>query len=812
MKSSSLIKKVFLIITMVLTICVYGSVVYADDSQSLSVTLQGNNDTSDVTLYSQDIDGVRYFLLPSGVTNKNIQSNFDEKATYETSQSANIASIFFVSSDPEKKGMDYVNGSPDHSAKAKGMIYMYDKDFNLIYSGEVSALKGRGNTTWGWTDKKPYQVKLEKKADLLDPINGDQKNKTWIFLSNPFDPTLIKNTMVYNFAKEIGLGSTPEGRPVDMYYDGLYRGSYYLCEKVEIDDGRVEIDDLEGAIEDANTDVDMDELETSTSINSYGNEFSYVKGLNDPEDITGGYLLEIDSVYYSGEKSWFNLSKGFYWVSKSPEYLSENMSKYISEHSQAIYNYIATEKRQGGEGTDLFKYIDKETFVKYLLTMEWFDNNDIWTSSTYLYKPKGDDKLYAGPVWDCDSIMGIRHAEKEPTGWKTPGLGRSLLSLPKFRKALKEIYISDIRPVVFETLIGNTDGKYLKTYNHMKQEVSSSLAMNDMIWEYNDVNGTYFPEETTAANYDSLFSLMQTRAIWLDEAIMAKDFVENKITVNRTKVPTLKVNITKKTIKVTIPSTKYTISNIVNSIDTKASDYQIAYRVKGTDKWKTVKTGGKLEYTLKDLGRKTYQIKVRAIAKTDSGIKYGKYSSIATTTTKKSLSKAFLSTATYTYNGKAKKPAITVKYRESTLLKKKTSGNSKVQVSYSSGRKNVGTYKVTVKGKGDYTGTIIKTFKIVPVKPNITKPASQKRGQITVKWKGGKKQASGYEVKYSLSKNFKKGNTTNTKVIRNYKTNSAKISKLKSNRTYYVKVRTYKNVNGKTYYSGWSATKKIKVK
>jgi len=622
-------------LTVVMIVGIGVASVYADDNQKLSMNLKGTGDTDGVTLYSQDVNGDRYFLLPSGLKNKNMSAAFSEGNVYKTAQSANIASVFFVSKDPAEKGMDYINGSEDHSTKAKGTLYMYDQDFNLIFSGAVDALKGRGNTTWSWTDKKPYQVKLEKKADLLDPVSGEQKNKTWILLSNPFDPTLIKNTMVYNFAKEIGLDTTPEGRPVDLYYDGVYRGSYYLCEKVEIGDGRIEIDDLEEAVEDANPDVDMDELDTATAKNAFGKEYAYVEGLKDPEDISGGYLLEVDSSYYAQEKSWFNLRTTHYWVSKSPEYLSKNMSKYISEYCQKTYDYIHNERLQYGKGTKLFDYVDKETFVKYFLTMEWFYNNDTWVSSTYFYKPQGVDKLYAGPIWDCDAIMGIKYAEKDPTGWKAVGLGRDLLGLPEFRKALKETYIKEFRPVIYDTLLGDTNGGYLKTYENMKDEIRASLAMNDMIWSYNDLNGTYFLEKTTKANYNSLYSLMEKRAKWIDNAIMADNFVKNGVTVRQATAPKLTVNNKKKTVKVTIAKTNYKENNLVSSRTKKATNYQIAYRVKGTAKWKTVKTGGKLNYTLKNLKNKTYQIKVRAIAKTKSGIKYGNYSKIKTIQIKK---------------------------------------------------------------------------------------------------------------------------------------------------------------------------------
>ena len=107
--------------------------------------------------------------------------------------------------------------------------------------------------------------------------------------------------------------------------------------------------------------------------------------------------------------------------------------------------------------------------------------------------------------------------------------------------------------------------------------------------------------------------------------------MENGVKVDRAKTPTLKAMKKSKAIKVTIPKANYTIGNIIVTKTKKATNYQIAYRVKGTSKWKTVKTGGKLNYTIKNLKQnKTYEVKVRAMAKTAAGVKYGKYSKVKT--------------------------------------------------------------------------------------------------------------------------------------------------------------------------------------
>ena len=84
---------------------------------------------------------------------------------------------------------------------------------------------------------------------------------------------------------------------------------------------------------------------------------------------------------------------------------------------------------------------------------------------------------------------------------------------------------------------------------------------------------------------------------------------------------------------------------------------------------------------------------------------------------------------------------------------------------------------------------------------------SGRKLKVTVKKVSG---ADGYQIQYSTSKKFAKGNKTKT--ISKNKTTSYTIKKLKKKKTYYVRIRTYKKVSGKTYYSGWSSVKKVKIK
>jgi hypothetical protein len=242
-----------------------------------------------------------------------------------------------------------------------------------------------------------------------------------------------------------------------------------------------------------------------------------------------------------------------------------------------------------------------------------------------------------------------------------------------------------------------------------------------------------------------------------------------------------------------------------------------------------------------------------------------------------SISKASvtLSTSTYAYDGKAKKPGVTVKLNGKTLK-----NGTDYTVSYSNNTK-VGTAKVTIKGKGNYTGSVSKTysiknnFKKATVSGISTKAFTGKNitQSITVKYNGKTlKNGTDYTVSYSSNKNIgtatvkiagkcsytgtitktfkinpakqeiqkltakskaffvdwaQKGSATGYEIqyatnskftsakkvtITNKKTDTKTVSKLSGKKKYYVRVRSYTTVKGTKYYGAWSASKSVTTK
>ncbi len=157
-----------------------------------------------------------------------------------------------------------------------------------------------------------------------------------------------------------------------------------------------------------------------------------------------------------------------------------------------------------------------------------------------------------------------------------------------------------------------------------------------------------------------------------------------------------------------------------------------------------------------------------------------------------------LSTTSYVYNGSVKTPAVTVVESGETLTK-----NVDYKVTYPSGRKNIGTYTVTVTGMGSYKFTIKLSFVINPPATSINSKTAKKTSIKVVV--NAKKGGVNYQIGY------KKNSASSYKTVNSSSTTKT-ISSLTKNTKYNLKVRTYKKVGSKTYYSAWSGASSITTK
>ncbi len=435
-------------------------------------------------------------------------------------KSAAVSTVYVNSNDISSAGRAYVEASADHSAKAQVAVTVLNANGDLVYDNDTigsasSTIKGRGNSTWGIGNKKPYQISLDKKADLLESGDKNNKNKKWILLANAGDATLLHNSIAFDLGLEMGLLGT-QGKLVDLYYDGEYRGSYYLCEKIEIKEGRIDITDLEGLIKKANPDVDLDSLPTEQAKNAYGYTFQYVTGVVDPADITGGYLIERDNPYYNSEKCWFDTSVGKFAV-KSPEVCSQNCMQYISEYVQEAIDKLKENKFNEGASFDL------DTLAKTYVISDFLKNIDAFLTSTYFYKNAGDTPLFVEPLWDFDTSTGTRtdwydNSFRMYEGFVLPHVPWITVS-SKLTETARNLYINSLLPLVRNVLLGgqNTVGAkgILHSLTYYQNLIANSQKMNEVLYGITNFPNTITPFSTYDLNVRYMRNWMDYRSQWI---------------------------------------------------------------------------------------------------------------------------------------------------------------------------------------------------------------------------------------------------------------------------------------------------------
>ena len=397
--------------------------------------------------------------------------------TFRVMQASAIPTMYLTSSGAAQ-GRDWVDASKSNAAT--GTMNLIGTDGVPVYSGELKQIKARGNSTFTYAEKKSYQIKLAEPSDLL----GKQEQvKTWVLLASYFDATQMHDKLIKDLAAKLGLAYTASCDWVNLYYDGAYRGIYLLSEKNSVGETSVAITDMEQAYEQLNEGYGTD-MTTALAENSYGQQYQYTKDLTEPENITGGYLIELNHDMWD-EASGFKTRQGVAFNVKSPEWCGDSAMKYISEYYQAFEDAVYATNEAGAytgynedTGKYFYDYVDMDSLVKVFLLQELSLNCDGFISSVYFYKD-ADGKMFAGPIWDQDMTFG--------TGWtKTNAadiedyhyLAKALIQIPAFKTAVVEYYSSTFAPAVREWL-GNNG-----TIAHQYGLLKNSAAMNYTLWEY----------------------------------------------------------------------------------------------------------------------------------------------------------------------------------------------------------------------------------------------------------------------------------------------------------------------------------------
>ena len=306
-------------------------------------------------------------------------------------------------------------------------VKLVDSDGTLLVGQDVSEVRTRGNTTPTML-KKPFQIKFEQKINVL----GMGKAKTWLLLANYLDQSYIRNSVMYKLAKDMGMGAS-DFTNVDVYVDGEYQGVYLLCEKVNVNKNRVNITELEDLNDALNPSYGSTTTVTSGSFidSTIISEYKYVNNVVNPDDITGGYLIELDN-NNKGNRSSFGsyfMTKTEFgenlYVIKSPEYCSKEQVEYIAKLFSEMEEAMASSNGKNSLGRHYTEYIDVESWAVAYIMAEYGRNYDAGGASIYFNKDVDKNgevsKIVKGPLWDCDNTLGnirIRgDADNQYTMW-----------------------------------------------------------------------------------------------------------------------------------------------------------------------------------------------------------------------------------------------------------------------------------------------------------------------------------------------------------------------------------------------------------
>ena len=285
-------------------------------------------------------------------------------------------------------------------------------EYALAPTGGVE-LKGRGNNTWGYGMKKPYQIKFDKKTSVL----GMPKAKKWVLLANMNDASLMRNNLVFDMARESG-ELAPDSRFVDVFVNGNYEGNYTLTEKVDANRCGIDFQTNEGVL------VEMD--------NNYYQEEDYF--FEDPTSNSHFVLKDSQADDADQQNS-----------------VALNAFKQFEAKEKTISHIINNTK----DWNTLNQYLDTDSLIYYYLIQELTENIDSAQSSMFLYQDGANDKIHFGPLWDYDNSMG-NMVDQTNGPWLTRESRQDvrinwfteLRKIPEFNKRVKEIYSEKFSPSV----------------------------------------------------------------------------------------------------------------------------------------------------------------------------------------------------------------------------------------------------------------------------------------------------------------------------------------------------------------------------
>lgn len=466
-------------------------------------------------------NGQYYAFLPSACREAGLEPELPENIDPDSVvflYSEHIPAVFI---ETESGTSDQINSNKN--IKEPGTIKVLEPDGSFSLEHSLEYIKGRGNTSYTEFDKKPYQIKLTQDAPFLDMEPG----KKWVFVSNSADSSLIRNALSRSLAGHLNLPQSEEGTFVDLYVNKEYVGNYYVVEKIEIQENRLLLSDLQKATEHENETEDLSTYETAWTDTTKAKQIP-----NDPEDITGGYLIErdFDNRFLKEveiNESYFITEAKECFIVRDPEYTSEAQIAYIDSYVQSVENAIlSAEGIDGTTGKSYQDLIDVDSFVRKYLLEEVTANYDGGVASSYFYKDSDtiDGRLYAGPVWDYDVSWGNSPAYLGQISTSPERLSRlashsdssvwfqSLYHKPEVYEKIVSCYAQEISPYL--TLLAD------EILPMLDEITAASAAMDQVRWEEQYARNGYSGDRSEQITF--ITDYIKARKDFLDQAWIAQ--------------------------------------------------------------------------------------------------------------------------------------------------------------------------------------------------------------------------------------------------------------------------------------------------
>ncbi len=345
-------------------------------------------------------------------------------------------------------------------------------DKNGVQDGDLKKIKGRGNTNWRDYDKKPFNINFSNTTTI-----GDTTSKKFSLVSNTKDSTLLRNSIMYDLSHDVGAPYYSDQSFIDFFVNGVYRGSYIACQKVDLGKNTMI------PLKDESEDVEKD--------------FSF--------------LVEVDVWNYKNDV-YFTSKKGFNVVLKTPDLEDFETN---SPEWQVRYDYIRNKYQElenalyNGTLADIEKICDMESLASQYLLQDFGKNCDGGYTSTFFTYNATDGKFYATPIWDCDSDLGAVEVKRDGcqtttidhTGWTTRTATYNRMVNPygqafnvrgttsegeTFEQLCARIWNDNFVPKI-NILLGKaepSEGDLVKSIDDYAASIEKSTYINYIMWDF----------------------------------------------------------------------------------------------------------------------------------------------------------------------------------------------------------------------------------------------------------------------------------------------------------------------------------------